>query len=81
MRDGLGRTGFTLLGIDKASVGKVLPETVMTLGKSKGAYLALSPNIVENTLLEKEELKELFSFNSEDQGERHSTPTHKRRFL
>lgn len=40
MRDGLGRTGFTLLGIDKASVGKVHPETVITLGKSKGAYLA-----------------------------------------
>lgn len=81
MRDSLGRTGFTLLGIDKASAGNVHPETVITLGKSKGTYLALSPNILENTLLEKEELKELSSFNSEDQGERHSTPRHKRSFL
>lgn len=75
------RTGFTLLGIDKASVGKVHPETVITLEKSKRAYLALSLNSLENTLLEKEEPKELLSFNSEDQGERHGTPTHKRSFL
>lgn len=72
---------FTLLGVDKASVGKVHPGTVITLGKSKGTYLALSPNNLENTLFEKEELKELLSFNSEDQGEKHNTLTHKRSFL
>lgn len=81
MRDGLGRIGFTLLGIDKASAGKVHPETVSTLEKSKGPYLALSPNSLENTFLEKEELKQLSSFNSEDHGETHRTPTDKRSFL
>lgn len=73
MRDSLGKTGFTVLGIDKASVGIVHPAPIITLGKSKGPYLALSPNSLENTILEKEELKELSSFNSEDMGKRHNT--------
>lgn len=81
MRDGLGRTGFTLLGIDKDSVGIVHPVPVITLRKLKGAYWALSSNNLENTVLEKEELRELSSFNSEDQGERDSTPAHKRSLL
>lgn len=37
----MGRTGFTLLGIDKASVGEVHPETVITLGKSKGSIFGI----------------------------------------
>lgn len=34
MRDGMRRTGFTLLGIGKASVGIVHLAPVITLGKS-----------------------------------------------
>lgn len=73
MRDGMGRTGFTLLGIGKASVGIVHPAPITKLRKSQD-----NGQCFQYTTLEEEESRELCLIHAADQAERHSALMYKR---